>query len=1004
MSIKKRIKTNLINKHDTEENWLKATGFIPEKGQIIIYDPDINHNYARYKIGDGVLNAETGKVEGTNINNLPFVNGMRKEEADELYAPKDTVETLDNKVENLETNLTATKTATGNLIILEDLPENATVNIVNPDVVPVFVSSGKAIEWLDWDLGSCIIHENNNIISTPVDYNWNGPSTYGQAIDNTPGAINRVLITETVLPITANYTNIEIEATAGITIYCIIQSDPNSEPEQIDSMGIDLTDITAVVNGNTLSIYGTFTTPEPWLEGGRIAGSEGSILYTLDKLNLSTTGAFEDYKFVSDFGKLTNYPVFSPITSIIGRYSSLTVEHPDIANISNYATKEHVNEIDNRLTTNINDVDSNSRDRDTYLDDKNTELEGKIQKTNTELSTKIQETNEQLSTEIKELEKHTLNLLPHNTVNGNSIFVNDVSPSEHNLDITLTDSDAGTFIAVSSEEIQTITARDNYLDIYGYGKWAQLDYLDKVQYIATTGYGSDRPAFGGNYPDGEDYFLSLAIADEICDIKYYKVELDDEGNSHKTEQVIDRPTDGYWLDYYVDDQYPIYESGEAGLFCADIVSYPSFVSVSGDAGIDASYHGEEDIQVEGAVSYTGWDIDYRNFPITLALTCTAELPAIPEGSEFVIAYYYIGQNFTITVGDNNKITIPETKIYTSSTNVKSIAPNMCVATNYPNTTITCTYNQDMSKVFVKQESIAPLMVTTGEDGLATHSPTEMLEHIRNGGSVYYNNLSLTYLDENHAQFDFIDDDGVCGTNFIYADKSEEYFEYPIGSQPPLIVKIENGLSTHTPAEIFDYVKSGGSVFYWADAAADEVNDLLALSQATPSYAIFDKVTDDGFVESLFVYGDKSIKVFEYDINTGSVSEVLENDYCITYNDDEGVVIGSKMTLMAGIHLDDCEITGIWVDEEDPTCAVNKAYVDRLGVIQEVDGKTYAYMIEPLHLENGLNVEGNRIHGVSGPTDDMDAANKEYVDTAIANIYNEDILYLLDSGSAADEII
>lgn len=51
------------NKHDTEVNWLKAINFIPMAGEIIVYDPDDTHSYAREKIGDGTR----------NVIDLPFV-------------------------------------------------------------------------------------------------------------------------------------------------------------------------------------------------------------------------------------------------------------------------------------------------------------------------------------------------------------------------------------------------------------------------------------------------------------------------------------------------------------------------------------------------------------------------------------------------------------------------------------------------------------------------------------------------------------------------------------------------------------------------------------------------------------------------------------------------------------------------------------------------------------------------------------------------------------------
>ena len=38
----KNIKTRIIHKHDTEENWNKATNFIPKQGEIIVYDIDLH--------------------------------------------------------------------------------------------------------------------------------------------------------------------------------------------------------------------------------------------------------------------------------------------------------------------------------------------------------------------------------------------------------------------------------------------------------------------------------------------------------------------------------------------------------------------------------------------------------------------------------------------------------------------------------------------------------------------------------------------------------------------------------------------------------------------------------------------------------------------------------------------------------------------------------------------------------------------------------------------------
>ena len=62
MATEKNISSRIINKHDTEINWNKATNFIPKAGEIIVYDRDETYDYGRFKIGDGV----------TTVTALPF--------------------------------------------------------------------------------------------------------------------------------------------------------------------------------------------------------------------------------------------------------------------------------------------------------------------------------------------------------------------------------------------------------------------------------------------------------------------------------------------------------------------------------------------------------------------------------------------------------------------------------------------------------------------------------------------------------------------------------------------------------------------------------------------------------------------------------------------------------------------------------------------------------------------------------------------------------------------
>ena len=70
----KQFNGRIIQKHDSEANWEKATNFIPKAGEIIIYDTDETHHYCRIKIGDG----------STLINNLPF---STEEEIESYAAP-----------------------------------------------------------------------------------------------------------------------------------------------------------------------------------------------------------------------------------------------------------------------------------------------------------------------------------------------------------------------------------------------------------------------------------------------------------------------------------------------------------------------------------------------------------------------------------------------------------------------------------------------------------------------------------------------------------------------------------------------------------------------------------------------------------------------------------------------------------------------------------------------------------------------------------------------------
>lgn len=56
------MKARIVHLHKTEADWLKVTKWIPEAGELAIYDPDETYSYSRVKVGDGK----------TLLQDLPF--------------------------------------------------------------------------------------------------------------------------------------------------------------------------------------------------------------------------------------------------------------------------------------------------------------------------------------------------------------------------------------------------------------------------------------------------------------------------------------------------------------------------------------------------------------------------------------------------------------------------------------------------------------------------------------------------------------------------------------------------------------------------------------------------------------------------------------------------------------------------------------------------------------------------------------------------------------------
>ena len=128
------IKTRVQLKSDTEANWNRlgpkdgSPGFIPLRGELIIYSADSGHAYSRLKVGDG----------STNIINLPFIDSgtINGEEVEIVKVMYDTdlpsngssdklyITISDNKIYHYET-------ATGYTQLLNFTPSVQTTVIKN---------------------------------------------------------------------------------------------------------------------------------------------------------------------------------------------------------------------------------------------------------------------------------------------------------------------------------------------------------------------------------------------------------------------------------------------------------------------------------------------------------------------------------------------------------------------------------------------------------------------------------------------------------------------------------------------------------------------------------------------------------------------------------------------------------------------------------------------------------------------------------------------------------
>lgn len=124
----KILKSRIILKHDTAENWAKATSFVPKQGEVIIYDIDTNYSYERFKIGDGK----------TLVNSLPFADANKVDKvAGKGLSTNDYTTTEKNKLAGIAEG--------ANKTVVDSALSDSSTNPVQNKVVNTAISNLKSL-------------------------------------------------------------------------------------------------------------------------------------------------------------------------------------------------------------------------------------------------------------------------------------------------------------------------------------------------------------------------------------------------------------------------------------------------------------------------------------------------------------------------------------------------------------------------------------------------------------------------------------------------------------------------------------------------------------------------------------------------------------------------------------------------------------------------------------------------------------------------------------------
>lgn len=301
-------------KHDTEENWLKATTFKPFKGELIIYDVDSTHSAPRFKVGDDVnvvgdlpfADKDLAKLGDINADFLSDLLVAGDGISIDKQASADKIEVKIDPTANLKGKALTAEYVSGSVTQSVKLNYDGYITITNPAgtrmySIPWNYGSGsiltdKSVKTIN---GNSIVGSGDIAVATlATDNTFTGTNTFQKSqsgivskINVDPGPVSPLISVE------------KKEQSSGIAITSKIEIDPENIKMTDNGVGYA---ISMTHDGFKVSASGIYTS----YGLGTIAHNTGSSgEQTLSLPNKSGTFALtSDIPSFNNFTLLTSKP------------------------------------------------------------------------------------------------------------------------------------------------------------------------------------------------------------------------------------------------------------------------------------------------------------------------------------------------------------------------------------------------------------------------------------------------------------------------------------------------------------------------------------------------------------------------------------------------------------------------------------------------------------------------------------------------------------------------